>query len=161
MIAHALAHIGNRFFQGSYNPDRVATLSLFHDAEEVITGDLATPVKYFNPEIKTAYKQIEKVAREKLFQLLPEELMEAYDDIFFPNPETEAENLKLVKAADKICAYLKCLDELNAGNTEFSKAKRTIEDELNSYKLREVEYFLETFVPSFQLTLDELNLDYE
>lgn len=158
MIAHSLALIGNRFFNGSYNPDRVSTLALFHDAEEVITGDLATPVKYFNPEIKDAYKRIEQVAREKLFQLIPDELKEGYQEIFFPEPAADAAHLKLVKAADKICAYLKCLDELNAGNAEFTKAKRTIEEDLQGIELPEVTYFMETFAPSFRLSLDELNL---
>lgn len=156
MIAHNLAVIKNKLFGGKVDPERVMLLAVYHEASEVITGDLATPIKYFNPEIRKAYKDIEKVANERLFSMLPEELKPDYESVFFPVHEDD-EHWKLVKAADKICAYLKCIEELKAGNTEFSKAERTIQRDLASLDRPEVNYFLEQFLPSFYLTLDELN----
>ena len=156
MIAHNLAVIHNRVFNGTINPERVMVLAVYHEACEVITGDLATPIKYFNPEIKKAFRAIEELANQRLFQMIPIELQPDYQTLFFPE-ETERLAWQLVKAADKICAYLKCLEELKAGNQEFSKASTKIEQELNQYQLSEVSYFLENFVPSFSLTLDELN----
>ena len=156
MIAHGLAVIRNRRFGGAVDPERTATLALFHDASEVITGDLATPIKYFNPEIKSAYRAIEQVAKEKLLALLPDELRKDYASLFFPS-EADAEAWELVRAADKLCAYLKCLEEAKAGNGEFAQAEKSIKRSLNGLRLPEVEYFLAEFVPSFTLTLDELN----
>lgn len=156
MIAHGLALIRNRLFEGRVNPERVAVLALYHDAGEVITGDLATPIKNFNPKIKTAFNEIEEVARQKLFNMLPETLRPEYESLFF-GIEADREHWTLVKAADKICAYLKCLEELKAGNQEFSKAERAIKADLDRIELPEVRYFLEHFGPSFSLTLDELN----
>jgi len=156
MIAHNLAVIRNRLFNGNVNPDRVLLLAVYHEASEVITGDLATPIKYFNPEIRKAFKDIEKVANERLFSMLPDELKPDYRSVLFPVQEDE-EHWKLVKAADKICAYLKCIEELKAGNAEFSKAERSIKRELDSMNRPEVDYFLKQFLPSFYLTLDELN----
>jgi 5'-deoxynucleotidase len=153
-IGHALAVINNRRFGGSANADRVAALAVFHEASEVITGDLATPIKYFNPHIKDAYKHIEQVASEKLLSMLPEELQADYEPLLF---QRDTEEHRLMKAADKICAYLKCLDELKAGNREFEKATASIRKELDALKRPEVDYFLEKFAPSFSLTLDELN----
>ncbi|MCB0207914.1 MAG: 5'-deoxynucleotidase [Anaerolineae bacterium] len=156
MIAHGLAVIKNRKFNGQVDPERVATLALFHDASEVITGDLATPIKNFNPKIKTAYGEIEIVARQKLFDMLPEALKPDYETLFFKQ-EVDAEHWHLVKAADKICAYLKCLEELKAGNEEFSKAARVIGEDIAQLDGPEIAYFMEQYVPSFALTLDELN----
>lgn len=156
MIAHALAVIKNEQFGGNLNPERAATLALFHDASEVITGDLATPIKYFNPRIKTAYREIEVVAKEKLLEMLPEALRSQYQTLFFPNGSDEGP-WELVRAADKICAYLKCLEELKVGNGEFVQAEKAIGAELSALELPEVQYFVETYVPSFSLTLDELN----
>jgi 5'-deoxynucleotidase len=156
MIAHGLALIRNRLFDGQVNPERVAVLALYHDAGEVITGDLATPIKNFNPKIKTAYNEIEEVARQKLFNMLPEALRPEYEPLFF-GIEADREHWALVKAADKICAYLKCLEELKAGNQEFSKAERAIKADLDRIDLPEARYFLDHFGPSFSLTLDELN----
>jgi len=156
MIAHALALIKNRLFGGSVNAERVLALAVYHEAGEVITGDLATPIKYFNPDIKTAYKQIERVAEEKLVDMLPEEIKKDYESLILDR-EAEAEHYAIVKAADKICAYLKCVEELSAGNTEFEKAKNAIEKTIQEMDRPEVNYFMETFVPSFELTLDELN----
>ena len=156
MIAHGLAIIKNKLFDGQVNPERVVVLALYHDISEVITGDLATPIKNFNPKIKTAYNEIEIVARRKLFRMLPDSLMPEYEPFFFPT-EADREYWTLVKAADKICAYLKCLEELKAGNQEFAKAERAVKSDIDQMNLPEVEYFMANFVPSFSLTLDELN----
>lgn len=156
MIAHGLALIKNRLFNGRVNPDRVAVLALYHDVSEVITGDLATPIKYFNPKIKTAYDEIEVVARQKLFNMLPDAFKADYESLFFLAAE-DRDHWALVKAADKICAYLKCLEELKAGNQEFAKAERAVKGEIAKLDLPEVGYFMDKYVPSFTLTLDELN----
>lgn len=156
MIAHNLAIVRNKLYGGDVDPQRVLLLAVYHEVSEVITGDLATPIKYFNPEIKKAYKDIEKVANERLFSMLPQEFKSDYEDVFFPAPEDE-EHWKIVKAADKLCAYLKCIEELKAGNLEFAKAERSIHKDLLNLELPEVTYFMEHFLPSFHLTLDELN----
>ena len=156
MIGHALAIIKNRFFGGEVNPERVAMLAVYHDVGEVITGDLATPIKNFNPKIKTAYKEIEVVARQKLFNMLPEELKPDYESLFF-EIEADGDHWLLVKAADKICAHLKCLEELKAGNQEFAKAEKAIKAELDRLDMPEVKYFIGHYLASFLLTLDELN----
>jgi len=156
MIAHALAVIKNRFFDGNVDPERIATLAIYHEAGEVITGDLATPIKYFNPEIKKAYKDIESVAGRKLFDMLPNELKPDYESLLL-NPMAETESYRIVKAADKLCAYIKCLEELKAGNKEFAKAKEAVEKAIRGLKMPEVKYFMDNFIESFNLTLDELN----
>lgn len=156
IIAHALAIIHNTRFGGNLNPERVMALAVYHEVGEVITGDLATPIKYFNPEIKTAFGQIEEIATQRLYNMLPDDLRPQYKEYLFADPaDTEAR--KLVKAADKICAYLKCVEELKTGNEEFLKAGEKIRQEINAYGLPEVAYFMDVFVPSFSLTLDELN----
>jgi 5'-deoxynucleotidase len=156
MIAHGLAIIQNRLFGGEVDAQRVAVLAVYHDAGEVITGDLATPIKYFNPKIKEAYDEIEVVASQKLLDMLPEELRPDYEAFFFVQVDDDAA-WKLVKAADKICAYLKCLEELKAGNEEFAKAKNAVRREIEQLKMPEVDYFMKKFIASFSLTLDELN----
>jgi len=156
MIAHNLALVRNRYFQGQLDPARVMELAVFHEVSEVITGDLATPIKYFNPEIQQAYQAIEAVAKERLIRMLPAELEADYRGMINPLPE-DAENWRLVKAADKIAAYLKCLTELNTGNLEFVQAEKTIKKDLLQLDLPEVKFFLEHFLPSFSLTLDELD----
>jgi len=153
MIAHALAVIRNEYFGGTLDADGIAVKAMYHEASEVITGDLATPIKYYNPEIKTAYKQIEKVATEKLCGMLPEKLQPAYDKIMQGGTEEEH---RIVKCADRICAYLKCVEETSAGNGEFSKALKAIRTDIDAMEAPEVRYFMETFVPSFNLTLDEM-----
>ena len=155
LVTHMLAVIRNRLFSGSVHPERAATLALYHDVGEVLIGDLPTPVKYFNPEIKTAYKAIEETAVQKLFGMLPKELRDNYQPFFAPD-EADRAHTELVKAADKLCAYIKCLEEVSAGNQEFSQAEQTLKDTVERIDLPEVRYFLETFVPSFRLTLDEL-----
>lgn len=156
MIAHGLAILKNRRFGGQVDPERVAVLALYHDISEVITGDLATPIKNFNPKIKAAYKEIEGVARQRLFDMLPDDLKPDYEPYFFIQPPDEA-HWQLVKAADRICAYLKCLEELKVGNQEFAKAANTIKADIERIDLPEVAHFVEAYIPSFVLTLDELN----
>ena len=155
MIAHALALIRNRIHGGDVNPEHVATLALYHDSSEVLTGDLPTPVKYFNPEIRAAYRAIEKVAQQKLLDMLPDVLQADYRPYLFASPEDRS-HLDLVKAADRLAAYTKCLEEIAAGNREFSKAEKTLRASVEALGLPEVRYFMDTFVPSVMLTLDEL-----
>lgn len=157
VVAHALALIKNKHFGGSVSPERTALCAIFHDATEVLTGDLPTPVKYYNEDIRKAYKEIESHSTEQLVKLLPDEFKEEYRKILQP-PEEDKEIRDLIKAADSLCAYIKCLEELAAGNSEFSRAKKTIEDKLKVLRQRpEVEYFLKHFVPGFSLTLDEIS----
>lgn len=154
-IAHALALIKNRFFGGELNADRIATIALYHETAEVLTGDLPTPIKYYNPEIRQAYKQIEGVANEKLITMLPEELRADYRSLIMEDPSSY--EYALVKAADKISAYVKCVEELRSGNREFAKAEKALRQEIRKYEsYDEVRYFCEEFLPTFQKTLDEL-----
>ncbi len=154
MIAHGLALIAVRRFNKSVNPERVALLAMFHDAAEVLTGDLPTPIKYFNPRIKTAFNEIEDVSADKLVSYVPDDLRADYEPLL--KCAGSDEEILFVKAADKLCAYLKCIEELAAGNTEFAKAKKALYDSIVNLKMPEVEMFLKEFVPSFSLTLDEL-----
>ena len=155
VLAHALAVIRNEKFGGRTDPGKVAAAALYHDASEIFTGDLPTPVKYDNPAIRDAYKQVEAVAVRRLESMLPEELRAPYRAVLeeYGDPEIQA----LVKAADKLSAYIKCVEELKAGNGEFRAAAEQTRRALEAYGLPEVSYFLETFLPSFALTLDELN----
>jgi len=153
MIAHALAVISNTLYGGTLNADSIAVKAMYHEASEVITGDLATPIKYFNPEIKLAYKQIEKVATEKLHDMLPPQLQDAFADIMNGG---DREEHNIIKYADRICAYLKCVEETGAGNGEFSKALKSIKEDIDEITAPEVKYFMNVFAPSFALTLDEL-----
>ncbi len=154
-IAHALALIKNRKYGGSLNADRVATMALYHETSEVLTGDLPTPIKYYNPEIRKAYKDIEGIANEKLLSMLPEELKEDYRELILQDPETYEH--ALVKAADKISAYIKCIEELRSGNREFARAESALRAEVEKYyRYEEVRYFCETFLETFRKTLDEL-----
>ena len=155
MIAHALALIKNKLFGGSVDAEHVMALAVYHEAGEVITGDLATPIKYFSPEIRSAYKNIEQIAEDKLTGMLPDALRGEFEALILRR-EDDAEAYAIVKAADKLCAYLKCVEELSAGNTEFAKAKKTIEKTISKMDRPEVKYFMDTFVPSFELSLDEM-----
>lgn len=153
VLAHALAVIRREKFGGTVDPGQVAAAALYHDASEILTGDMPTPIKYDNPAIRKAYKDVETVAEGKLLRMLPEELQGVYATILTPaDPETE----QLVKAADKLSAYIKCVEELKAGNNEFREAAAQTRRALEGYGLPEVAYFLETFMDSFALTLDEL-----
>ncbi len=155
VIAHALALIKNKNFGGSVDVNKVVLLALYHEVGEVITGDLPTPIKYFNPEIKTAYKDLEKQASERILNMLPENLKEEYSQYVLPNEETE--EYKIVKYADRLSAYLKCVEEVKAGNSEFKKAKTSIGNELKKSGAPEVEYYLKEFAQANELTLDELD----
>ena len=153
VLAHALAVIRNQFFNGCVDEGQVAVAALYHDAGEILTGDMPTPIKYFNPEIREAYRKVEEVADRKLLGMLPEALRPVYEDILRPaDPEVE----ELVKAADKLSAHIKCLEELKAGNEEFRQAARQTAEALDGYDLPELRYFREQFLGSFQLTLDEM-----
>ncbi|MCD7895773.1 MAG: 5'-deoxynucleotidase [Planctomycetaceae bacterium] len=155
MLAHALAVIGNRIYGKSYNPERAAFLALYHDASEIITGDMPTPVKYYDDNIRAAYKGIEEAANRRLLSFLPEELRDDFAPAFSP-AEADADSWRLVKAADKLCAWLKCVEERRSGNREFLLAEEGIKAQLDSMDSPEVRYFLDTFAPGFLLTLDEL-----
>ena len=140
-------------FGGTVDPGLVAAAALYHDASEILTGDMPTPIKYDNPAIRSAYKHIETVAEGKLLAMLPEELHSAYALVLTDvDPEVE----RLVKAADKLSAYVKCVEELKAGNTEFREAAAQTRRALEAFGLPEVDYFMATFLESFSLTLDEL-----
>lgn len=155
LIAHGLAALARARFGKDVDPEHVLSLALYHDAGEVITGDLPTPVKYKNPEIKSAYKRIEAMASEQLLDMLPPDLKDAYRPYIRPDESTYA--WKLVKAADRICAYIKCIEEQNLGNREFDQAKASIHQSIIQSDLPEVAAFMAEFVPSFELSLDELS----
>lgn len=153
VLAHALAVIRNEKFGGQVDPGAVAAAALYHDATEILTGDMPTPIKYFNPAIRNAYKDVETVAADKLLELLPLELQGVYAPLLRPeDPQVRA----LVKAADKLSAYIKCLEEVKAGNLEFREAAAQTRAALEAMALPEVAYFMETFLESFSLTLDQL-----
>ena len=154
-IAHALAVIKNKKFGGELDADRIGMMALYHETSEVLTGDLPTPIKYYNPEIRESYKQIEGIANDKLIGMLPAELRDEYRELI-EVPEDSYEHM-LIKAADKISAYIKCIEELRSGNREFAKAELTLAKEVDSYrKYEEVAYFCDTFLDTFKKTLDEL-----
>ena len=151
-LAHALAVIGNRIFGKNIDAGEAAAAALYHDAPEIYTGDMPTPVKYRNEQILGAYRQIENVFADKLVSLLPEELRDEYRPLLFPSEEIE----HIVKAADTIAAYIKCVEETKAGNSEFKSAMEQTLAKLEKLNMPEVKYFLENFLPAFTLTLDEL-----
>ncbi len=154
VIAHALCIIGNKKFGKNYNAERAAVLALFHDTTEVITGDMPTPVKYYNDEIKSVYKDIERIAGERLLNMLPDEFKEDYIPMFEKQQEDE-ELWKMVKAADKIDALIKCIEESRMGNKEFEKALQIQQQKIDEIDMPEVKYFKEEFLPAYYLTLDE------
>lgn len=153
VLAHALAVIGRDVFGRDLNPDTIAVAALFHDAPEIITGDMPTPVKYHNPSLQNAYKQVEAAAQDKLLSMLPPELAPAYAPLV---RESDEQVRRYVKAADKLSAYIKCVDELKAGNAEFKKAAEQTLAALEEMDMEELEWFMEKFLPAFSLTLDEL-----
>ena len=156
MLSHALAVISNERFGNSLNVEKAALIGIYHDASEIITGDMPTPIKYFNENIQEAYKEVEKHAAKRLHLMLPEYMQKSYEDIFFPKKEDEY-LWKLVKAADKLAALIKCIEEEKAGNTEFISAKKSILKLIEDMKLREVDVFIDEFLPAYSKTLDELN----
>lgn len=153
VLAHALAVIGREVFHKELDPDKTATAALFHDAPEIITGDMPTPIKYFNPELKSAYGQVEAVAQDKLLSMLPPELVPAYEPLV---READPEVRRYVKAADKLAAWLKCQEELKAGNAEFRRAAGETLTALRAMGMEEVDWFMEQLGGAFQLTLDDL-----
>ena len=154
MIAHAIAVIGRDRYHRDTDPEHVLTLAVYHDATEVMTGDLPTPVKYHNEELRNAYHRLEDVSADRLLDLLPEDMRPA----FFPCLRQEnGYDRDVVKAADKISAYIKCLEEKRAGNREFDYAAENVRKSLDAVELPEVRDFLREFLPAFEMTLDELN----
>ena len=153
MIAHALAVINNEIFGGNVSPEKTAVVALYHDMSEIITGDMPTPVKYNNTKIIAAYKDIEDDAKNKLLDRLPENFKGIYREILFSDDKDI--NI-LVKAADKLSAYIKCIEEENAGNREFAKALYATEKSLAKMNCPEADYFIKHFIPAYRLTLDEI-----
>ena len=154
VLAHALAVIGREKFGSAVDPGQAAIAGLYHDAPEILTGDMPTPVKYDNPAIKEAYKAVESVAADKLLSMLPAELQGEFAP--YVREELDPQLLRVVKAADKLSAYLKCVEEVKAGNNEFKHAARQTRDALDRMELPELDYFLKNFLPGFELTLDEM-----
>ena len=154
IIAHALAVIGNTYFGKELDAEHIAMLGIMHDTTEIITGDLPTPIKYYAPEIRDASKKVENVAACQLISELPEEMQNAYEDILIENDDI---NWKYVKAADKMSAYIKCIEERNTGNTDFAKAEETIKKALDEMHMEEIEKFIEMFLPAYTKTLDEIS----
>ncbi len=154
VVAHALATIKNVYFNGNVDVLKVVLYAQYHETSEVITGDLPTPIKYFNKEINVAYKDIEKGACLKLLETLPGEIRKEYEKYVLPNEDSE--EYKIMKCADKISAYIKCLEEVKWGNSEFVKAKETILKDLKKCDREEVKYFIKNVLPKYELTLDEL-----
>lgn len=154
VLSHALAVIGREKFGSTVDPGEAAVAGLYHDASEILTGDLPTPVKYDNPDIKAAYKAVERVAADKLLSMLPGELSPTFAP--YVREELDGELLAVVKAADKLSAHIKCLEELSAGNAEFRLAARQTRAALEAMDLPALGYFMEHFLPGFELTLDEL-----
>lgn len=151
-IAHALAIIKNKRFGGRVNPEKAAVAAMFHDTSEIITGDMPTPVKYYNSQIKNVYKEIEANAQNTLISMLPDYMR---DDISAVYNCQDAEILRIVKAADKISAYIKCVEELNMGNREFAVAEKSVKKAIEELNLPEANVFMKEFIPSFSLSLDE------
>lgn len=155
VLAHALALIRRDVFgHAECSPEHVAVTAMFHDAAEILTGDMPTPVKYMASGFTGAYREIEKNANTTLLGFLPESLRPEYEKLF--DHEADAQTYRLVKAADRLAAYIKCVDELSAGNTEFALAARQTKASLDAMQMPELDYFRETFLPSFSLTLDEM-----
>ena len=153
-IAHALATIRNRRLGGDVDANAVAAAAMFHDTSEIITGDMPTPVKYYNDEIKTIYKKIEATAADRLLSTLPEDLRSDYTALYSPDDQTK----RIIKAADKISAYIKCIEETNSGNREFEAAKESTLKLIHELNMPEAEIFLEEFAESFSLPLDQQRL---
>lgn len=155
MLAHALTIISNERLGNKLDPDRAAIIALFHDSSEIITGDMPTPIKYFNKDIQDAFKSVEDVASKRLLEMLPEYMRKYYEPIFFPGEE-DGYLMRLIKAADKLSALIKCIEERKAGNTEFISAENSITGIIKDMGLKEVNIFMEEFLPAYYKNLDEL-----
>ncbi len=155
LVAHALCVIKNSYFSGSVDEKEVLLSALYHEASEVITGDLPTPIKYFDDDIKASYKKIEAHAQGTLINMLPYEMRPRV--MPYVLEDTGDEVKKIVKAADRLCAYIKCIEEVGCGNKEFEKALKRTKEAVKAMNMSEVDYFMENFIEGFKLTLDELN----
>lgn len=154
VLAHALALIRREILGlPGPDPDRCAVAALYHDASEILTGDLPTPIKYYNPDIKDAYKQVERIAGERLLDMLPPQLRDSYTHLVLEDDETVN---PIVKAADKLSAHIKCLEEQKAGNTEFDSAARQTWEAMKAMELPELDWFLNNCLAQFTLNLDQL-----
>ncbi len=154
VLAHALALIRRDVLNLSGpDPDKCAVAALYHDASEILTGDLPTPIKYYNPDIKTAYKQVERIAGERILNMLPPVLRQSYESLVL---EEDEEIAKVVKAADKLSAYIKCVEEQKAGNTEFDSAAVLTMESMKSMAMPELDWFIENCLPAFSLNIDQL-----
>lgn len=155
VIAHALAVIGNCMLDKDYDAEHIAMLALYHDCTEIITGDMPTPVKYYNADIKDAYKEIEETAARNLLDRLPDDMVSEYEKYLLPKDDVSV--MKLVKAADKISALIKCIEEEKTGNREFNHAKESTYKAIKNFGCDEADIFCKKFVPEYEKTLDELN----
>lgn len=158
IIAHALTVIGNLYFDRNLDENRAALLAAFHDAPEILTGDMPTPVKYYDPEVKNAYAKVEEAAMEKMLHALPEKMREHYADIMYETGEEDQVLHRYVKAADKISALIKCIEEEQMGNRDFVRAKEATAQIIRDLKMPEADYFMEHFMPGYYMTLDEQTL---
>ena len=156
MLAHCLVLIHNKRFNGSLNPERAGMIAIYHDSTEIITGDMPTPIKYFNSTIKDAYKDIENAAADRLCSLLPEDFRQDMEEIIKQSSEGDRELKKYVKAADRFSALIKCIEELRMGNEEFRQAKNAIEKSIAEMNMPEADVFAAEFLPAFSLSLDEM-----
>lgn len=156
MLSHALAVISNRRLGNSLDASKAALIGIYHDSSEIITGDMPTPIKYHNLQIQSAFKDIEKGATKQLLSMLPQDLKSEYESIFLRKSEDEY-LWKLVKAADKLSALIKCMEERKVGNTEFLHSENSLKKVLKEMDLKEVEIFVMEFLPGYEMNLDELN----
>lgn len=154
VLTHALALIGNRELSKNYNVEKLVLFALYHDVSEILTGDLPTPVKYYNADIKNAYKKIEQKAENKIFSLLRDDFKSDFERL----QALDEEEHKIVKSADKLCAYIKCLDELSVSNREFSAAEKTIRESLDASDCEEARYFVENYLSAFEKPLDDITI---
>lgn len=154
IIAHALAIIGNTYFGKNIDVNRVAVMGIMHDTSEIITGDMPTPIKYYAPEIRDSYKKVESIASKQLLNELPEEMRKEYENVLDVDSD---EAYKFVKAADKLSAYIKCLEEADMGNNDFKLAEKSIKKIIDEMEMEEVDYFIKNFLPAYNKTLDEIN----
>ena len=153
VVAHALALLTNRHYGGQVDPNRCVMLAVYHDVPEILTGDMPTPVKYSNPAIREAYRQVEVSACDKLLEMLPQDLREEYVPLLLS--EEDSEEHRIVKAADKISALIKCIEEVSQGNREFASARRATEQAIRDMHLPAADEFLELYLPAYELPLDD------
>ncbi len=154
IIAHALAVIGNTYYGKNLDAEHIAVMAMLHDATEIITGDMPTPIKYYAPEIHSSYKKVEATAAKQLIEELPSKMQDEYDSLLTGGSKEEH---AYVKAADKLSAYIKCVVESDMGNTDFKKAKESLKKSVDDMDMREIDFFLEHFLDSYTKTLDEIN----